>query len=114
MGMLFGGWFKEDEETVNSEFGGDWNKFKEWQESQRSFKWNTPIKTDYTIDSILPTDIIGYFNPITKQVEDEFLIEEIKDKQIIGRYIDCRDINNAAKSIYNRTDWSKICSTIKM
>ncbi len=35
MGMLFGGWAREEEEIVRDEYNGDWNAYKEAQEFQR-------------------------------------------------------------------------------
>ena len=90
MSMMFGGWYKEDEDIVNSEFGGDWAAFYKWREVYRIFVAKQEPKDDNSVQNISSFDIIGTWDNEENIIKNEFHVEEIKDGQIFGRFLDGR------------------------
>lgn len=113
MGILFGGWWQKEEDECNEYYGGDWvayNKTKE--ERKEKFKYHLPeIKTDNSVESVLPGDIIGIWNKETGQLDHQFFIDRIKEGKIYGRYISFN--GDGETKAYDKLDWVKVCSTFQ-
>ena len=87
MAMLFGGWTKEEEELVNEQFEGDWNKYKEFKIQER-IRISEQIKeVEEFVNGVGRFDIICTWNNEQNKAENEFFVTRIKDGKIYGKFI---------------------------
>ena len=107
MGMLFGGWAREVEEEY-----GSWEKFYEACAKQKQYLIDNPPPkmNDDSIENLEEGDRIGIFNKETHQVDHQFIVREIKQGRIYGRFLDGR--HNGSWQEYEYRGWSKMVAAL--
>ncbi len=108
MGMLFGGWAREEEEEVRDDFGGDWNAYKQAKDRriEEALRSTLPVKYSDSEPKVCKGDVIAVYLPPTHYV-DQFYIQEIRDGKIYGQYVDGR--HDGETELWDKELYLKIC-----
>jgi hypothetical protein len=112
MGMLFGGWAREEEEEVRDYWKGDWNAYRADKEARIAYAQANPVVEEYSSSKpeVTRNDIIGQWNNDRKEFLHEFHIRRILVGKIFGTYIDGR--NDGQEIEWPHGDYGKVCSVM--
>ena len=117
MGMMFGGWAREEEENAQwyidkygKELGPLIRRSDEREAERNALLWDirNPLRWSKTEPKVCKKDVIAFWNEKTKTAEKESYIQDVlEDGSIKCRYLDGR---NDGKSFIWEGPYSKICS----
>lgn len=115
MGMLFGGWAKEEQEIVDRDFGGNWNLYREYKDKLKANEEinRLPIVYSDTFPKVCKGDVICVYDEQKRKATDTFFITEIKDGKPFGKYVD-NTINNGECCFYPYEVYFVLCSATQL
>lgn len=95
MSIFFGHWLEDGEDFL----------------TDRNTSVSEYLKNDNSIPGLNTYDVIGLFNKDDEKLNEEFLVREIKNREIIGVFINKGD---GAETIYPFKNYVKVCSVFSL